>query len=602
MTLGCRKFSAVFISVLFFLFSAQVFGARKSKKAQPAPTPIPLPVPKNVTEDEESPSEEDTSASVPEKKQKAFFASVDKNLVQQVQFGSPEKLKAAISVLRKKYDNGSEAEKILLYIAQNILKICWPSEHYSEPLVSVSAANDYVGILESVQQGIFDRNSISTDFFAYALPPLLLAVSDKRTDFYADAGESLQKALEINEKSFFVNYLYALYFEKTSQPANALYYYEKAGELDSCFETSLALARINYQLRNYEKASFLAGALYEADSQNRQVLKICAEIKYAVGDYAACENYVNKVLQMEPENRYFLLFRARLLINKGEYIRAASLLDAYARIDTTSKDYLILRHKVQKEWNKNISAATTTIETAFSYYPEDDDVILLAASLASENGTKIGGMTGDELADLILEKNPQNVRALQIKVASMVQKKNWAEAYAASSALLADSKNRSGNNENYDVPLESLFLHVSICLASGRKDEAWKFASELYSSKSTDEEVVQVYIDVLVSTSRFAEAVKLINQLLPSASTKMKSFLYYEKSYIDAGEAAVLADLRSSLTANPRNKDALFRLYSIYFDKKEYRKAQYYLKQVVALSPNDESLLLLNQKLEQLLK
>ncbi|MCI6323077.1 tetratricopeptide repeat protein, partial [Treponema porcinum] len=66
-------------------------------------------------------------------------------------------------------------------------------------------------------------------------------------------------------------------------------------------------------------------------------------------------------------------------------------------------------------------------------------------------------------------------------------------------------------------------------------------------------------------------------------------------------ENAALSDLRSSLIANPRNSDALFRLYQIYFDKKDYRKAQYYLKQVVALNPNDEEFHRLNDELTLLL-
>lgn len=93
----------------------------------------------------------------------------------------------------------------------------------------------------------------------------------------------------------------------------------------------------------------------------------------------------------------------------------------------------------------------------------------------------------------------------------------------------------------------------------------------------------------------------MIAKLLPTASAKMKSFLYYKRSYLVAGEDAVLADLRASLTANPRNKEALFRLYTIYYNKKEYRKAQYYLKQVVAQSPYDQNLLQMNSQLDAIL-
>ena len=82
----------------------------------------------------------------------------------------------------------------------------------------------------------------------------------------------------------------------------------------------------------------------------------------------------------------------------------------------------------------------------------------------------------------------------------------------------------------------------------------------------------------------------------------MKSFLYYRRSYLQRTEDTQLADLRSSLIANPRNSDALFRLYEIYYEKKDYRKAQYYLKQVVAIKPNDSSIKKLNDTLTQLIK
>ena len=67
-------------------------------------------------------------------------------------------------------------------------------------------------------------------------------------------------------------------------------------------------------------------------------------------------------------------------------------------------------------------------------------------------------------------------------------------------------------------------------------------------------------------------------------------------------EDSALADLRSSLIANPRNSESLFRLYEIYYEKEDYRKAQYYLRQVVAINPNDSSIRKLNEALTQLVK
>jgi len=82
----------------------------------------------------------------------------------------------------------------------------------------------------------------------------------------------------------------------------------------------------------------------------------------------------------------------------------------------------------------------------------------------------------------------------------------------------------------------------------------------------------------------------------------MKSFLYYERSFVHTSEDEVLNDLRSSLTSNPRNKDSLYRLYEIYYGKKDYRRAQYYLKQVVALDSSNAQLLQKNNELDLLLK
>ncbi|MEE0998751.1 MAG: hypothetical protein UIH41_03685, partial [Treponemataceae bacterium] len=89
-----------------------------------------------------------------------------------------------------------------------------------------------------------------------------------------------------------------------------------------------------------------------------------------------------------------------------------------------------------------------------------------------------------------------------------------------------------------------------------------------------------------------------IETLLSTATSKMKSALYFERSKLENNEDKKLSSLRSSLTSNPRNEDALFALYQFYFNKNDYRKAQYYLKQVIALNPSDTELLKLNEELE----
>ena len=96
--------------------------------------------------------------------------------------------------------------------------------------------------------------------------------------------------------------------------------------------------------------------------------------------------------------------------------------------------------------------------------------------------------------------------------------------------------------------------------------------------------------------------IRYIDSLMSSASPKVKSYLFYRRSFLQLTEEKQLADLRSSLISNPRNSDALFRLYEVYYSKKDYKKAQYYLRQVVAINPNDSSFKKLNDALTKLIQ
>ncbi len=557
-------------------------------------------VPKNTALSEqqnrsEVPFEADPSSAVSiamPKREKSFFSGVSAEAVAAVENGSPQAIRKAWSLIRVDAANYSEQQKILLNVASSIMKIVWTSETSNMDSPSVSTPNPYMGAVDSARQGIYDLSTGSNDFLTIVLPSLVLVTSDSRNDYYGESRMALNTAIELNKDSVLALYLSGVLYRKTGDNEKALTDFQKAASLSSdTTEIDLAVADCLYKLERYQESLEIAARILEKDSYNKAALKLCAESSFALGKLDECSLYVARVLQQEPENSYYMLFRAKILIQKGDYIRAASLLDVYARTDSTSRNYLVLRAKVQKDWNKNTLSAFQTMEKALQLYPDDNEIILTAASLAFETRNPINGLDAGELAAQILEKEPDNVNALEIQVKELVQKKQWEKAYQVSKNL-CQLKNS---------PSSAVFTHISICLSAGRKDEAWNTISSLYSKNPSDENTVQTYLKVLVSTGRGAEASRIIESQLPGANAKMKSFLLYERSFLAVREDAALTDLRSSLTANPRNKDALFRLYQIYFNKKEYRKAQYYLKQVVALSPSDDSLLKLNSELETLL-
>lgn len=572
----CQKIFSVFL--IFMIFLVPAFSEDENSQSQ-------------NNENLEFASET-TKLPVPARKDRSFFAQVPSEILNDVYKGSPSSLKSAISSL-KKIEEKTQPENILLSVSISMMKILWPSVPFDEKDIEIEDNDAYTSAIKSAKNGMYDFNTGNSDFLTRALPSLVLSVSESRNDYYDEAGQNLSLCLEEKENSVFVNYLFALLCERQNRSQEALEHFQIAdSNSPDLQEIQYGLAESYYETKNYATSEKLAESLLSKNPSNRNYLKLCAYASFSNGKLEKAEQYVNRVLQSEPENNVFLLFRTKILIAKKEYIRAASLLDAYSRIDSSSRDYLFLRFTVQKEWNKNITAATETIQKALELYPDDEEIMLAAASLASENNISINGYSGEELAEQILSKEPENYEAKKIKINSLIQNENWNEAYEESSQLI----------KSFPEDESALFSHVKICLGSGRTNEAWKIASELYSENPSDENVLQCYLEVLVSTSRKAEASKIISQLLPSASARMKSFFYYERSFLASSETEILADLRSSLTSNPRNRDALLRLYRIYFAKKEYRKAQYYLKQVVAISPKDEKILELNRQLDALIK
>ncbi len=526
------------------------------------------------------------------KSKSTYFSGVDDSVVEDVELGSIESLTRAVSRLRHSGVDLKENEKVLLNIAWAFLKYVWTSATPDWDPPAVDAKNPYMGALDSARSGIYDTSTGNVDFLATVMPSIVLCMSQSRSDYYDRCEADLNEAVSMRPNSSIANYFLAMLDIRKKSYSSALDAINAAIRHDSSVEAAYRRAEILFYLARYDEVTAACDVLLIQHPDYIPLLKLCARNSLALSDYVSAERYASLVLQQNPSDLEFVLFRARVFVSTGEYLKAASLLDVYARTNSNSREYLLLRARLQKEWNKNLTAAVSTIDKAMALFPDDTEVVLYAAELSSETGAAVNGKSGSELARKILEKEPGNTLALSFLIKTLVKEQRWKEAYDVSSRLMAQGS----------PSIEASCNHIKICLSTGNYDEAWKIASALYEKNQSEERSVQAYIQVLVATARTAQASRLINALLPSASSSMKSFLYYQRSFISSGENAQLADLRSSLIANPRNSDALFRMYSIYFEKKDYRKAQYYLRQVVALNANDPYYLRLSSELDTLLR
>ena len=547
------------------------------------------------------PSQVDLKDATPVKlgrKTQSYFGSIDKTVLQDFEIASPSSINRGLNKMRKAAIEYTESERVIYNISSRIMSEVWSKENQLVNVPAVSQVSglgaSYLAIMDSAKSGIFENRKGEKDFFLTVLPALVILSSTENTGYYADAETALLSGLKMKPDSVLCNYLLGKLYEKQKQYEKAVACFEKATEPGTTvFEVLYEKAACLVALGHYEAASSILDRLVIQFPSDVQVLKLYANATLLMGDFPRAELYASQVLQQNPSDLEFVLFRAKIFVETGEYLKASSLLDVYAKSFPTQHEYLLLRAKLQKEWNKNLTVAISTIEKALSLYPDDEDIILYSAQLASETGSRVSGKTGVQLAELILKDDPDNVKGLQYSVQSLYNEGRYSEAYTLSKKLLGDKA----------VPQRAVLMHTKVCLAMHYNDEAWKYAASLYEKNSDNIEIIQHYIEVMIKTGRTQSASKLINSMLSGTpSANLKSFLFYERSFLTSNEGTVLSDLRSSLIANPRNSDALFRMYQIYYGRKDYRKAQYYLKQVVSLNPNDEKYLRLNSELDQLLK
>ena len=561
-------------------------AASKSKKKKGAEKAEPVAV---SVENENT--ETSDSIKLPSQK-RTYFYKVDPEILAGVEDGNPESIRAALSKLRKNAAEYEENEKVLINIASEIMKQVWTSEKTNFDNPPVIDNNPYIGAINSVAQGVFDSSTGNVDFLSTVLPAMLVLKNVSDASVYDSCETSLKAALELNSESVLANYLMAVLLEKKDNCAGAEVYIKKAYEKSpSTEEIVLAYTRI---LRGTGKVEMAYEVLQKLNSglNDITVLKQNAYIAFERKDFAAAELYVAKVLQQNPNDLEFVLFRARILIEKKDYIHAVSLLDMYSRQGTVTIDYLILRAKVQLDWSKNTSAATETIEKALQLYPGNSDALMIAARISSITDAPVAGKYADDLASAVLEKNPDNLDAMLYALKGLIQRENWNEAYTVAMNLINRNVEDSSLVEDY----------VMICIKLGKNSEAYDYAKKQMDLNPSDEILVQTYVLAYSKIGSREAVLRYIESLMSGASPKMKSYLFYRRSFLQLTEENILADLRSSLISNPRNSDSLFRLYEMYYSKKDYRKAQYYLRQVVAINPNDNSVKQLNEALTKLIQ
>lgn len=262
------------------------------------------------------------------------------------------------------------------------------------------------------------------------------------------------------------------------------------------------------------------------------------------------------------------------------FIQAQPPLDAYASVDPENRLYLFLRARVQFEGFRNRDAALNYLRALLRTYPGDLEASAYAAGLLLESVRPEDQQEGRVLLETILNASSPPLSVFELALKDAIRRGAWNEAVPFMNRLLSERRSS-------DDLLNAYYVYEGL----DNPQNALKFAKELYDRNSSDENSVFAYISALIGAGNRDEASRMIESRLPNLSGgSLKSRYFYLRSRLRDDQEAALNDLRSSLFENPRNLDALIAMLEIYHQRRDERRAVYYLKQALALDPDNPGL------------
>ena len=500
------------------------------------------------------------------------------------------------NVIKNIQDNPASLEskdKFYLYLAISLMNELYP---YSSSLKipKYSKNDEYKKGFESIKKHEYPYNMPKNDFLSTIIPSFLLLKSNFPKMFKDDALQRIEKAREQNSFSPLSYYLEGVFYEKEYNMLKAYNAYKKAFSLDSSFYPALLkYAKLSNTLGHPDEAIKALKLLPLEYQDKEEVLFLNAFAYIGIKDWTKANSYIERLLSMEITEGEGLFERVKLLMERGEYMRANSLLNIYTTKNKTDKTYLLLKARIAKDWNKNDKTAIQYLSQAYTYYPDDFEVLLECTNICFDANTNIQGNSADDFIAKILTIDKENVQTIKLLLKREIKNENWLKAVEIGEDLVK----RASTNEHNE-------LLVKAYLGNWQYNEALVIARNLYNSESSpSNDLFSDYLEALYKTNNSASLNQIINQNLNSSKGEKKSILYYYSAMLTSKNSTrYLSLLRSALLTNPRNEDALFAMYEWYFIAKDYRNAQFYLKQTIGIEGgNNKKYLRLYENLNQLL-
>lgn len=510
-----------------------------------------------------------------------------------IEYASPASIRKAVNHLYSHSQRTPSSTHFQLTLATRLMRLLYPLEPIDWNVPSYKEENIYLNALTQAADGTYPQ-TLGRGTFMDAVIPAFILISGVSIGEYADDLEiRLHKAQQINPQSVLPFYLFGLLYERQHRLSDAVTAYQAAWERDeSCYPAGIHYARLALTRNNTEKAYEIAQKLYITYPQSISIQLLLAQTYIALGDLSKAETLVSAILSKDGAHKEALFLRVRVHLEKKEYLSASALLDNYAKKDKSDKTYLLLRMRVLQEWTRNRAEAQRCLEKAEQLYPQASDVLLACAEFCFETHNTINGKASEVFINTLLEQDPQNLAALSLLLKQDLASGRWQAAVE-----------RAGHLQTIAPSEEHLVYYIRACIGIGNWQEALRIVYAAYTgAEKPSDEIIALYLETLFGAKEYQRLRQVISKKLADARSSLKAVLYYYQAMLEPNNEEKLSLLRLSLLSDPRSTLTLFALYQWYFAHKDYRKAAYYVQQVLALEPENKTYLALAEKLNRLLE
>jgi cytochrome c-type biogenesis protein CcmH/NrfG len=510
-----------------------------------------------------------------------------------LQIGTPGSLNKALDLISSNRLEKGNFGRIMSAVAVTLLERLYPDTDFRFSPTDPPLADTYTKILKNAEQGIYTPPPEgSQDYLELVLPSLVLlrtqAVPNR--ELLSAALLDLERGRNLNTRSVLAPYFMGRIHEQVGEIGSAIQFYTEAYDLDrECYPAVLGIARILSAEGRFEEGIDLLSELEIRYPDNLTVKRQLALAYYNTRDWVKAESVVADILRVDSWDRQSILMQAAILVEQGQYLQAQAPLELYGSMDPANRRYLFLRARVQAEGYHNRESALAYLRSMLRNFQnsspdtlnkDDEDILIYSAELLMKSFREEDRTEGRSLLNRLINTGNPSLQVVSLALRDVIRRLAWEEAQPFLNRLLAERRSP-----------EDLLYAYQVERGLGNNTTALSYARELYEQDPRNDEGSIAYISALIDANRRSEASWVLeNRLSETAGVTSKGHYYFLRSRLQNSEEGRINDLRSSLFEDPRNINALIAMFEIYHRRTDQRRAVYYLKQALALDPDNPRL------------